>query len=471
MALYLLGGLEYYTLVEYINGKATPFALEGLTQKVSKFVQGPLEGEGHDVLHLKAQLLLNPSKITLPGARLEFSLIPERNPGTSGWTPPKYNVRLGGYNWQFVLGSVSNSYNNGRGGINFVFQEGFSCETGSTAWPGTVSGLGRKVTTSFSGLDEQGNLTGTQTVNTKYWNGQWATQVVSVTCPLMVPDESDIVLSDDAEELAGIIHYRMNGLFEDLEEGFESHFHGNYSYVCADACESIRYDHHNTVLNTLEVLNFNKSVGSMYDSYKALSLPASPTKKVKQMASAYLGTKYGPRLTVSELSDIITAEHDGNQRGSATGTREISWSSHLLDFKGEDRVSFEYEYGVYNSVMATLGSWGVSPISLSDVWDAVPYSFVIDWFVDVSDRLENPARRGFIDSLPVKNVWASEKSRSTGSISNQTTGASVKYIIDIYVRDQKDGLESRLCGYSTSSSPTAQGHLPEMGAVLANILL
>lgn len=472
MGWYYCGDLKYPFFVEWKDGTASIPLLDPLLSKFSHFAQGERDGEGHSCVHLKGSTFKAPSSIRLPGAKLELVLIPERNPGTPSYEPARYGFGYAGYYYTMLAGAASNSYAHIYGGISSESQSGFTLTTRSTNWPGTVSGLGGTKTVSIDGPTSDGRtLLATWNEESLMWDGSIRIQSGKSELPLLLADPGEMILSDDAEGIASIIGGRIYSLYEDLLEGFESHFHGNYSYVCADACESIRYDHHNTILNTMEILNFKKDVGDMYSSFKELLLPSSPSKKMKQAASAYLGTKYGPRLSLLELGDIINAEHNKKSKGSTTGSREVEWSTHGFNFSGVDRVSFDYEYGVYNSVMSTLGSWGLSPVTLADLWDAVPYSFVVDWFVDVSDMLENPSRRGFIDSLPVKNIWASEKGTASGTLKNATTNASVSYNLNLYVRDAKEALGTQLNGYTTSSSISAQNHIPELGAVLVNLLL
>lgn len=470
MGYYFCGGL-YYDFLIYWNGKqAVPAFADSQKVPISYLLQSEREGEGHNCIHLKGHLFKVPSRVTFPLSGVVFNLQPATGQGTPSYVASRMVGTIGSRTYYVLVGSADNVCLSSYGSIETQHQSGFTWELSRKPWPGMVDGIWEKLELSdFRISSDAKSLSWNRHQSIKRWDGHIDEYDSRGTGPLVI-SEDDFESTDDAEGLVNIVGGRLLNLLDDLREGYEPHFHGNYSYVCADACEKIRYDHHNTILNTMELLNFNKSVGDMYSSYKELLLPASPSKRLKRMASSYLGTKYGPRLTLLELGDIINAEHSFNKRGSTTATRKVRWSSHLFDFEGEDRVSFDYQFGVYNEVMATLGSWGLSPITLSDVWDAVPYSFVVDWFVNVSDLLENPERRGFMDSLPVSNIWVSEKSRSKGSISNLQTKAYVSYDIQLYVRDAKSELGTQLSGYTTSSSISAQDHIPEMGAVLVNLL-
>lgn len=463
MKLFSCGGMYYPRLVGFSGKDFYPISRD-LTKPIRLFSQSEKIANGHNVIHLKGDYTLVPSIITLPGMDKELKLIPSRGSGTYSFIPDLYS----GPNGPFCITGGSNEPLNGYGqpvGLWYYgpLEEGIIYYDKANLRESSYSGL-----SDFT-LSEDGRLEYTQTDIINY-NPSVYPRPPDITRSKrygLFVGESDILIPSKVEGLERLFNGRVGHLFDNMLEGYEPWFHGNYSYVCADACESIRYPHHNVVMNTMEVLNFNHSVGDMYQSW--LDLATDPS--LRKGASAYLGTIYGPKLTLSELGEILNHEKSMEKRGSTTGTREVQWFYDTFHFSGVDRVSFKYHYGVYNTVLNTLNSWGLSPVSLVDVWDAVPYSFVVDWFVNIGDMLENPARRDFIDTLPVSDIWRSEKSSTSGAITDPESQSSLKYSFSLYCRENMEELGTRLSGYTPSSGGiSAQHHLPELGAVLVNLL-
>jgi hypothetical protein len=445
-------GPTYYFLCDK---QGTPLCEE--KEITPLFHQSERIDDGHNVHHIKGHYTLQPGSITLiaPTYSVSYDFREEEGQGTDSWKPAGY--RTNGGNTVILYPQENRWRSSGSGECLYqidMLKVTISYEANViesvTYWSDNFS-------------YDQGNLTFTHHRLIR-WRGRPETHETGRMSGVLY---SDVKLSDTTT-LENIFNGRLEALFDHLVEGDEPSFHGNYSYVCADACNTIMYPHHNVVLNTMEVLNLKSSVGDMYQDFLKLVTDKDKTKKLRQIASAYLGTKYGPRLTISEAVDILECEKSYSKKGTATGTRGTHWSYYTFSFDAIDRVSFSYEYGCYLSFQNALGSWGLSPLSLEDVWDAVPYSFVVDWFFDVSDRLENSRRKDFVDHLPVSHIWRSEKSICDGSITH--AGSKLCYSFNIYCRESMQGLSSNLAGYTSSPGITAQGHIPEIGAVAATIL-
>jgi hypothetical protein len=430
-------------------------------KKISFFKQSDRISNGHDVLHFKGTYTPISHRVTLdPG--YDFLYQEEQNPGTSDWRPAGY-VYQSGSGWFVILPNQTEQHHvYGRGltkttirNCEFIYEYEESATSKVHVFGDNFSASNDYIYYTWHRIfyDRGGNIESEESYL------QAGTLV----------DEVNLDYSD-TEMLERIFYYRLDSLFNNMLEGFESRFHGNYAYVCADACNTIMYPHHNVVMNTMEILNLKKSVGDMYQDFTQLFVNQPRSKRVRSIAAAYLGTKYGPRLTVKEAVDILEHDHSLVKKGTATGTRNCDWNYYSFDFTSEDRVSFTYEFGSYLTFQNTLNSWGLSPISLEDIWDAVPYSFVVDWFYDVSDHLENSRRQDFIDHLPVSKIWRSEKSHTSGSLFDTEENRLI-YSLNIYSRENMQGLSSQIAGYTSSQGITAQGHIPELGAVAVNLLV
>lgn len=279
-------------------------------------------------------------------------------------------------------------------------------------------------------------------------------------------DDPSILLTSEADTI-----------YQDyLEHGSQSD--ANYSYLCADCCEKISIPHNNTVMNTLDVLRFKPDIQNMFDSWRQfadfhpllksggdISSGQKALKKAKQLSSAYLGTLYGPRLSAKELADIATRERENQSHGTVTAFRNCRLWYPRLEGEGIARVSFSYHYGVYQSVQKTLSNWGLSPITLTDAWDAVPYSFVVDWFVDVSGYLDRSQLRHFMEEIPVSQIWYSEKIPLTGLVENNFFRVAAD--LTLYYRVERIALGTNLHGYvSPSGGPALEGKGLKISALL-----
>jgi hypothetical protein len=118
---------------------------------------------------------------------------------------------------------------------------------------------------------------------------------------------------------------------------------------------------------------------------------------LKDAASLWLSARYGDRLAASGLRDLVASIHDELLSFPIHTTRFVEGSSmQSLSVFDEDtgvtangylstRVALKPKD--YNTAMRLIRSayeWDWFP-SLGNTWDAIPLSFVVDWFVNVGD--------------------------------------------------------------------------------------
>lgn len=115
---------------------------------------------------------------------------------------------------------------------------------------------------------------------------------------------------------------------------------------------------------------------------------------MKKFADLYLTYRYGPGLTVEDTLDLFQLM----QHFTLQKPKDHSWSRSAMTRTmsvGTVTRSSEYHYKVAyrrssNELLALVSdiqSVGLLPTPKT-IWELIPYSFCVDWFTDVSSRLE-----------------------------------------------------------------------------------
>lgn len=129
--------------------------------------------------------------------------------------------------------------------------------------------------------------------------------------------------------------------------------------------------------------------GSACTSFAA-TLKSIPHKKVKAVAAAWLSVHYGFRLFLADTKEILEVLEKETARRSSLSRCEAR------TFEEDGAITFAYGYQVFYDQWAKVRSMLEQTVTLLDlglnldnIWDMVPYSFVIDWFVDIGSVLKS----------------------------------------------------------------------------------
>lgn len=152
------------------------------------------------------------------------------------------------------------------------------------------------------------------------------------------------------------------------------------STVTQMAVESCNSFEGNTATLIKEIFEIKDSIIGLK---KLLSGKVSP----KNISSLWLNLRYGLRLTASDSAELacqvanavsaVQADLYTTCRGRHKTDNSVVCCKLYVD---QDRAS------LFAQAMSTMYEWDLFP-SLSNVWDIIPYSFVVDWFVDVEGFL------------------------------------------------------------------------------------
>lgn len=202
----------------------------------------------------------------------------------------------------------------------------------------------------------------------------------------------------------------------------------------------------------------------------------------KDLASAWLEFKYGLRLTFAdskELGKAIGAAITKHKNKKFYSVCRAMDSSEFIISKSPlkgSMVSDKYNYKVYYqpiddaflSLIRKMMNWDVGP-TLQNIWDIIPFSFVIDWFVDFERTLNRIDANTYVNTLRVLGTIKTRKS-TISSIpatclmsQDDRTIWSGDLTLDIYKRNLQEGLDLPLF---RSGSPEAFRNHAELLAII-----
>lgn len=189
--------------------------------------------------------------------------------------------------------------------------------------------------------------------------------------------------------------------------------------LCVDALQDARALSINTGMYLYELSQIAKSAKGIYSLVKG-------KWSYKTLASLYLTNRYGVQLTMADTLSII----DAAKRELQDVSKSYNWvrsqcaDAHVASrgrFSGYDgSAAFHYKvyYRPYDHWFAkglkALMDIDLAP-TLTNTWDLVPFSFVIDWFLDIGSLFERIDTRTYASTLSVLGVLRSIK-RSVGSL-------------------------------------------------------
>lgn len=119
-------------------------------------------------------------------------------------------------------------------------------------------------------------------------------------------------------------------------------------------------------------------------------------RSLKKLSNDYLTVNYGVLPTISDLKEIYSAFHKAKPYVDRNGFK--TYGAGFSDSKKVDNVDFSLEQRIQLAIKDTdselinlmnkIESIGFLPTA-QNLWDLVPYSFVVDWFLGVGDYLES----------------------------------------------------------------------------------
>lgn len=190
---------------------------------------------------------------------------------------------------------------------------------------------------------------------------------------------------------------------------------------------------------------------------------ADSPKRAKDAASLWLSNRYGDRLTKSDLSSLfsaidtsfLTVPPKRTCRYTRTKSRD-SFEIDITDFRGSVTADVKVccqiavapkDYNALMKLVRAAYEWDFYP-SLGNVWDMIPLSFVVDWFVNVGDIWESVDRMVQSRYYDVPAVLLSYKTEvvipSIGGVRFSYYNRWVQHHLDLGVSSVQLGLPSAI---------------------------
>lgn len=224
--------------------------------------------------------------------------------------------------------------------------------------------------------------------------------------------------------------------------------------LSVNAANGLRVQHVNVVSLIKDTLR------TPYDVDGMLSAVKNVTDK-KQLASLYLSGKYGPRLTYADFKALYS---NGQRKTQVLGdlycvtqTTVSFWD--IVDWDMSVKLGYNARLSGFDQIWLR-GDIANLRFTAADAWDLVPYSFVVDWFVDVGGYLERKDQDKFYEKLDTFNAWLS--SHLSSSLTFGDADCSIQADFDYY---QRDGVRTKSRKTRLQASSAAKDHIPELGAL------
>jgi hypothetical protein len=136
-------------------------------------------------------------------------------------------------------------------------------------------------------------------------------------------------------------------------------------------------------------------------SHQASLLKRGPLDIRKHAPQMWLELQYGWKPLLSDMYGAVTRLHQRVEEGypiraRASSTETVKrtvkdgWTAGIVLYDvtqvQRNRVKYLVDYWVDSTLPANLNDWGLTN-PLEVIWELVPYSFVVDWFIPVGDFL------------------------------------------------------------------------------------
>lgn len=291
------------------------------------------------------------------------------------------------------------------------------------------------------GRDEETYTTGDFAAQFDQWRDY--DYVASQTLKLDLPDwqlqDAWFVSSQDLTKLANP-YSGLDGGDIDLDIDFDrlySDFLSCSTNVEYQFTESDKSDVCSQIMDQINLFDSNliayaKDLPKLGDSIRGVLGLVKDWKNPAAWASAWLSLRFGDRLTIADTSELISSV----RRASILANQELNL------FRARKTVSksgsFLYDYktrSVLNATIALSGGlqgdmenllaapyrWDLLP-TLQNIWDLVPFSFVVDWVYNVEEILSTIDKMSETRFIDIKTQYASQMIETELDLAQLTLG-------------------------------------------------
>lgn len=244
-----------------------------------------------------------------------------------------------------------------------------------------------------------------------------------------------------------------------------------WSDLCVSSIQHCQELDINSIAYAKDLIELKQEIKSIKDMVVGYKNP-------KTYLKAFLESKYGMRLTISDTKKLVSSVQSfcsetrkWNKLYSVV--KSVSSDYPSSNYRSCSGFSRTYHYKVYYcpadsrilDCIRTLMNWDAWP-TLENDWDLIPLSFTVDWFVGVSDLCDRLDAITYSKYLDVKSVLKSSK--LVGDISIDLSKYSidnVKVKATKYERTWQPNLD--LPSFRLDTGSGILTHLPEAFAITA----
>jgi len=230
-----------------------------------------------------------------------------------------------------------------------------------------------------------------------------------------------------------------------------------------DAVQSIRYVNSNSIENAAGFSDIKSNLPPIRTVKRLIT-----KKDPRALAELYLWYKYSLSPNISDSKEILNAARKKSRR--YTGAFYRSQVYHIKTQVGSHSVSHECRANVkfavsdHRDAQMRLASWGFDP-GIAQGWDLIPFSFVVDWFFHVGDKLSNFDWEfdNFVNTYNYESITYSTKSKMSINMPSPFMGSLS------LVRYERIISQSIPFAYAIQSN-SASSHILEGAALLVTNL-
>lgn len=156
----------------------------------------------------------------------------------------------------------------------------------------------------------------------------------------------------------------------------------NWNQLAATAYEDLGFWEGNGLAYINDVREAGKSVMSTLATIKQLG-----RGKMKAIANLYLSFHYGYSLFLRDTSSLLQQLDRDLSVSRCQASQTVSYPNGITV---DARYQCYYRpYGQLSNMLKQLLDYSDLSLEVSNLWDMVPFSFVIDWFTNIGDILES----------------------------------------------------------------------------------
>lgn len=193
------------------------------------------------------------------------------------------------------------------------------------------------------------------------------------------------------------------------EFGMISNFYSSgYAQAYVDMCDDIPRFHSNQIANIFECLELIISLTTSILSGNFVKAILNSGKNMKDARNAYLAWRYSYNTTKSDVDELTsaTARLKSLTQEQMFHIRGVHIDGDAL-FRCSCMISLNQIYPQVNEISTWMDKYGLE-LTAEKGWDLVPFSFMVDWVLHVSDwlhQLETIKKYGLV--LSHLDVWVS----------------------------------------------------------------